>query len=242
MSTMNAARKPSSSWIPCWIGGNSASPLNSTVHAGRLDRLADRILARRRPRERSSVSIVSENCASAYAMRPSSENVFVGERVADALDARLAVRGLELAVLSLAMAASTAAFRSGVSRRSPSGAAKTRFSTAPCSEENSDSMRSVAFWVSEPGISNSSLRLPPMVAHENDQKCDRRERAENDPPRVRRTRSAPSARALRSRGARARGAVQSGCRCVQPSSPPLRPRSISKVIADVRESNAGFAG
>ena len=29
-STMNAAMKPSSSWIPCWIGGDSASPLNST--------------------------------------------------------------------------------------------------------------------------------------------------------------------------------------------------------------------
>jgi hypothetical protein len=31
MSTMNAARKPSSSCIPCWMGGASASPLNSAV-------------------------------------------------------------------------------------------------------------------------------------------------------------------------------------------------------------------
>ena len=28
---MKAARKPSSSWMPCWIGGDSASPLNSAV-------------------------------------------------------------------------------------------------------------------------------------------------------------------------------------------------------------------
>ena len=31
ISTMKAARKPSSSWIPCWMGGDSASPLNSAV-------------------------------------------------------------------------------------------------------------------------------------------------------------------------------------------------------------------
>ena len=29
--TISAARRPSSSWVPCWIGGNSASPLNSAV-------------------------------------------------------------------------------------------------------------------------------------------------------------------------------------------------------------------
>ena len=44
------------------------------------------------------------------------------------------------------------------------GAAKTRLSTPPCSDANSDLIRSVAFCDSEPGIVNSSLRLPPTVA------------------------------------------------------------------------------
>ena len=67
-------------------------------------------------------------------------------------------------VFSSAIAPSIAALRSGVSRRSPSGAAKTRFSTPPCSAANSDSIRSVAFCVSEPGILNSSRSSPPTVA------------------------------------------------------------------------------
>ncbi len=34
-STISAIIRPSSSWIPCWIGGNSASPLNSvSIPAG----------------------------------------------------------------------------------------------------------------------------------------------------------------------------------------------------------------
>ena len=67
------------------------------------------------------------------------------------------------------MASSIAARRSGVSSVSPSGAAKTRLRTAPCSAANSDSIRSVARCVSEPGISNSSLRPPPTADDENDQ-------------------------------------------------------------------------
>jgi hypothetical protein len=43
------------------------------------------------------------------------------------------------------MASSIAARRSGVSSRSPSGAAKTTFKTPPCSDANSASIRSVAF-------------------------------------------------------------------------------------------------
>ena len=38
------------------------------------------------------------------------------------------------------------------------------FSTAPCSDVNSASIRSVAFCVSDPGISNSSRSEPPTVA------------------------------------------------------------------------------
>jgi hypothetical protein len=72
--------------------------------------------------------------------------------------------GLNFCVFSSAIAASTAALRAGVSSRSPGGAAKTRLSTPPCSEANSLSIRSVARCVSEPGISNSSLRPPPNVA------------------------------------------------------------------------------
>ncbi len=41
---MSAARSPSSSCVPCSIGGNSASPLNSTIDARGLDRLADGVL------------------------------------------------------------------------------------------------------------------------------------------------------------------------------------------------------
>ena len=67
-------------------------------------------------------------------------------------------------VRASATAASIAALRSGVSRRSPGGAAKTTLSTPPCSEANSLSIRSVAFWVSDPGMSNSSFSDPPTVA------------------------------------------------------------------------------
>ena len=72
--------------------------------------------------------------------------------------------GSNSCVSSFAIASSIACLRSGVSSRWPGGAAKTRLRTPPCSEANSDSIRSVAFCVSEPGISNSSFRLPPTVA------------------------------------------------------------------------------
>ena len=186
MSTMNAARNPSSSWIPCWMGGDSASPLNSAVTpaGSTVSRTA---FSTATTRERSAVSIVSENCASAYAIRPLSENVWSENGLPTLSMPGLPSVGLNSAVLSFAIAALTAALRSGVSRRSPFGAAKTRFSTEPCSDENSALIRSVAFWVSEPGISNLSLRLPPIGEHEDEQECDRSERAENDPPGVRRT-------------------------------------------------------
>ena len=71
--------------------------------------------------------------------------------------------GLNSERLSFATASSTACLFSAVSSRSPEGAAKTTFSTPPCSDANSDSIRSVAFCVSEPGMSNSSFRLPPTV-------------------------------------------------------------------------------
>ena len=162
MSTMNAARNPSSSWIPCWMGGDSASPLNSAVTpaGSTVSRTA---FSTATTRERSAVLITSENCASAYAIRPLSENVWSENGLPTLSMPTLPSVGLNSAVFSLATAAFTAALRSGVSRRSPFGAAKTRFSTEPCSDENSALIRSVAFWVSEPGISNLSLRLPPMV-------------------------------------------------------------------------------
>ena len=162
MSTMNAARKPSSSWIPCWMGGDSASPLNSAVTpaGSTVSRTA---FSTATTRERSAVLIVSENCASAYAIRPLSENVWSENGLPTLSMPALPSVGLNSARLELRNAALTAALRSGVSRRSPFGAAKTRFSTEPCSDENSALIRSVAFCVSEPGISNLSLRLPPMV-------------------------------------------------------------------------------
>ena len=131
--------------------------------ARRLDGLANSVLHGDDPRSRSAVSIVRE-----LRLRVGDPTVLgeglLGERVAHAVDADLVPVGVNSDVLSFATASSIAALRSGVSRRSPSGAAKTRLSTEPCSEANSDSMRSVAFCVSEPGISNSSFRPPPTVA------------------------------------------------------------------------------
>ena len=92
--------------------------------------------------------------------------------------------GANSEVLSCAIASSIAALRSGVSSRSPSGAAKTRLSTQPCSDANSDSMRSVAFCVSEPGISNSSFRLPPTVATSTISPASDREPGDDDAPGV----------------------------------------------------------
>ncbi len=62
--TMNAARKPRSSCVPCSIGGNSASPLNSAVTP------ADSTPSRTASWTATTwglsfVSMTSENCASA---------------------------------------------------------------------------------------------------------------------------------------------------------------------------------
>ncbi len=96
-------------------------------------------------------------------MRPSSENVLSPNGSLTLVRPALSSVGLNSVDLKSVIASWTAALRSDVSSRSPSGAAKTTFSTPPCSEANSDSIRSVAFCVSEPGISNSSFRLPPTV-------------------------------------------------------------------------------
>ncbi len=57
-----------------------------------------------------------------------------------------------------------AALRAGVSSRCPGGAANTMSRTEPCLLGNSALIRSVARWVSEPGISNLSRSEPPIVA------------------------------------------------------------------------------
>ena len=98
-------------------------------------------------------------------MRPLSEKRLLAERVADAREPRRSSSvGLNSSVPQVRDESSIAALRSAVSRRSPSGAAKTTLSTPPCSVANSDSIRSVARCVSDPGISNSSRRPPPTVA------------------------------------------------------------------------------
>ena len=62
-STISAASRPRSSCVPCSIGGNSASPLNSTITpAGSTTWRTASCTAT--TWERSSVSIVSENWAS----------------------------------------------------------------------------------------------------------------------------------------------------------------------------------
>ena len=144
-------------------------------HAGRLDRLANGVL---HGDDLRAVLLVDDAVELRLRVR---DPAVLGERlvregVADAGRCRPAVRsvpvGANSVVWSFATASSIAARRSGVSRRSPSGAAKTRFSTPPCSDANSASIRSVARCVSEPGISNSSFRLPPTVRDEQDERGD----------------------------------------------------------------------
>jgi hypothetical protein len=101
------------------------------------------------------------NCASTYAIRPLSETVSGSSGSPTLSMPASSSVGANAGVFSFAIARSIAASRSGVSSRSPAGAANTTFSTPPFSEENSDSIRSVAFCVSDPGISNSSFRPPP---------------------------------------------------------------------------------
>ena len=168
-STMIAASRPSTSEAPCSSGGNSASPLNSTVTpagstvsrtasctattASRslvLDRLVELRLGV------GDAAVVGERV--------------LAERIADARRCRpCSSVGLNSAVLSRATAFAIAALRAGVSSRSPSGAAKTRLRTPPCSDANSASIRSVALCVSEPGISNSSRRRAADRGDEDDQ-------------------------------------------------------------------------
>src|SRR3954468_6739384 len=97
-------------------------------------------------------------------MRPSFEKVSLLNGSPTLVRPALPSFGLNSSVLRSAIAFPIAALRSGVPRRSPSGAAKTMLRTAPCSDANSASIRSVALWVSEPGIVNSSRNEPPIVA------------------------------------------------------------------------------
>ena len=101
-------------------------------------------------------------------------------------------------VLSFAIASSIAALRSGVSSRSPSGAAKTRLSTLPCSEANCDSMRSVALL--RVGARDLELVLEAAAdcRDEQDEDGDDPDPAEDDLPRVDWRTSASSARDRRS--------------------------------------------
>src|SRR5918992_480794 len=96
-------------------------------------------------------------------MRPSSENVSSSNGSPTLSTPASSSVGANSSVWSCWITPAIASRRSGVSRRSPAGAANTRMSTPPCSSANSASIRSVARCVSEPGISNSSLRLPPTV-------------------------------------------------------------------------------
>ena len=128
----------------------------------------------------------------------------LAERVADALDPGPVLRRLELASSSGARSPSRPPPCAPACRAdAPSGAAKTRLRTPPCSDANSDSIRSVAFCVSDPGISNWSLQAAADRRDEHDQQGD-----DADPRRGRRATGAwrtraSSARARRSRAARA---------------------------------------
>ena len=154
------------SCVPCSIGGNSASPLNSTVTpAGSTASRTASCTAT----TALAILLVDDAVELRLGVRdaPVVRERVVVERITDARDAPSSPRirrSANSSVLSSAIASSIAALRSGVSSARPSGAAKTRFRTPPCSSTNSASIRSVARCVSEPGISNSSFRLPPTVA------------------------------------------------------------------------------
>ena len=108
-----------------------------------------------------------------------------------------------------------AALRSGVSSCSPGGAAKTRFKTPPCSEANCVSIRSVAFCVSEPGISNWSRRCPPKK-HRQQEGKEGQDAHQQHTPRVVRAPYAPTGRARRLKVARR--PVSSGFRSIRSDS------------------------
>ena len=145
----------------------------------RRDRVAHRVLDRD---HRIAILVVDHlvELRLRVADAPVVGNRAVGERIARRSRCRPCRSvGVVLRVFSLASAFSMAALRSGVSSCSPGGAAKTMFKTPPCSEANCDSIRSVAFCVSEPGISNWSRRLPPKrtSADEEREEGQRRRRA-----------------------------------------------------------------
>ena len=94
-STMIAASRPSSSDVPCSIGGNSASPLYSTVIAGRLDSLPDRVLD---GDDGLAILVVDDPVELRLRVRDAAvlgEGV-LAERVGDALEAGLVLGRLEL--------------------------------------------------------------------------------------------------------------------------------------------------
>ena len=161
---MIAASRPSASEVPCSIGGNSASPLYSTVTPGRLDRLADGVLD---GDDLVAVGVLDRLVELRLGV---GDAAVLRERVrlngsptlVDARPCRSC--GLNSGVLSFATACSIAALRSGVSSRCPAGAAKTRFRTAPCSEANFGLDQVGRLLGVRAGISNLSRSLPPMVA------------------------------------------------------------------------------
>ena len=183
-STMNAAMNPSSSCIPCWIGGDSASPLNSDGHPRGLDRLPhgvlhgnDRVAILGRRSRRS-------NWASAYAIRPLSANVFLlNGSPTLSIPARSAV-GLNSLVFSCAIAFSIAALRAGVSSRSTLGRSEDEVEDAALlgGELRLDEIRRLL------RVRARDLELVLEAAadggDEHDQPGDDREPREDDAPRV----------------------------------------------------------
>ena len=164
ISTRSAASRPSSSCVPCSMGGNSASPLNSAFTPAGSTGLAHCVLD---GEDGLAVLVVDDPVELGLRVgdAPIVGNGVLAEGIAHALDARLVLGRLELVATSGARSPPRSPpCAPAVSSRRPAGAAKTRFSTPPCSAANSFSIRSVAFWVSEPGISNSSLSDPPTVA------------------------------------------------------------------------------
>ena len=92
--TIRAASRPSSSCVPCSIGGNSASPLNSTCYAGRSDRLTDSVL---HGNDRLAVLVVDDTVELGLRVRdaPVVGDGVLGERCLDALEACRVFRRLE---------------------------------------------------------------------------------------------------------------------------------------------------
>ena len=129
------------------------------LHTGGLDRFADSLLD---GHDGLAILLVDHPVELGLRVRdaPVVGDRVLGERRLDALETRGVFGRRELGAAESRDRLVDRLLPLGGVEPLPGGAAKTTFSTPPCSSANSASMRSVALCVSDPGISNSSRSEP----------------------------------------------------------------------------------